>query len=111
MNLPTTIVVKDLYATLVQEFGILPGVTQWEKKRFGSLGLSIHGKIFVMLLKNKLVVKRPKARVDALIERRVGERFELGQKRMKEWVALSLTSEEDWLPLSREAMEFVASGR
>ncbi len=64
-----------------------------------------------MLLKGKLVVKLPKARVDLLIERHVGERFELGQKRMNEWVTVEPTSEEGWLSLSREAMEFVASQR
>jgi hypothetical protein len=30
---------------------------------------------------------------------------------MKEWVTLEPTSEEEWLKLSREAMEFVASKR
>jgi hypothetical protein len=30
---------------------------------------------------------------------------------MKEWVAVEPTSEEGWLDLSREAMEFVASQR
>jgi len=28
---------------------------------------------------------------------------------MKEWVAIEPTSDEDWLPLAREAMRFVAS--
>jgi TfoX/Sxy family transcriptional regulator of competence genes len=105
------ITAEECYATIVEALGSLPDVTQWEKKRFGSTGLSIRGKIFAMLLKDKLVVKLPKARVTELIERRVGERFELGQKRMKEWVTLEPTSEEGWLHLSREAMEFVASQR
>jgi hypothetical protein len=101
---------EECYATLVRALGSLPGVAPWEKKRFGASGLTIYGKSFAMLLKKgKLAVKLPQARVNALIERRVGERFELGQKRMKEWLTLEPTSEEDWLHLSREAMEFVAS--
>jgi hypothetical protein len=109
MNLSTTVAVEECYAAIVKALGSLPDVTQWEKKHFGSTGLSIGGKIFAMRVRGKLVIKLPKARVDVLIERRVGERFELGQKRMKEWVALSPTSEENWLSLAREAMEFVAS--
>jgi hypothetical protein len=109
MNLSTTIAVEECSATIVKALGSLPDVTQWEKKRFGSAGLSISGKIFAMRVHGKLVIKLPKARVDVLIERRVGERFVLGQKRMKEWVVLEPISKEHWLSLSREAMEFVAS--
>jgi hypothetical protein len=61
-----------------------------------------------MLVKGKLVVKLPKARVDALIAAGDGERFDPGHGRlMKEWVAVEPTSEEGWLDLAREAMEFV----
>jgi hypothetical protein len=30
---------------------------------------------------------------------------------MKEWVAVEPTSQAEWLPLAREALEFVASKR
>lgn len=106
----TLITAKACYATLVRELSSLPKVTPWEMKRFGASGLMIHDKSFAMLLNTgKLAIKLPQARVNALVERRVGERFELGRKRMKEWLTLEPTSEEDWLHLSREAMEFVAS--
>ena len=63
-----------------------------------------------MLVKGKLVVKLPRPRVDALITSGEGERFDPGHGRpMKEWVAVESTSEEEWLSLAREAMEFVAS--
>ncbi len=87
-----SITAEEGYATLVNALAILPGVTRWEKKRFGSPGLTIHGKGFAMLVKGRLAVKLPKARVDELIEGRIGESFELGQKRMKEWITLDPTS-------------------
>lgn len=66
-----------------------------------------------MLVQGNLVVKLPKPRVDALIASGDGERFDPRHdgRLMKEWVSVEPTSEEEWLPLAREAMEFVASQR
>ncbi len=66
-----------------------------------------------MLVQGKLVVKLPKPRVDALIASGDGERFDPRHdgRLMKEWVSVEPTSEEEWLPLAKEAMEFVASQR
>jgi hypothetical protein len=108
MHLSTT-AGEECYATIVKALGDLSNVAQWEKKAFGSTGLSIGKKIFVMRVRGQLVIKLRAARVEELIGRGVGERFQLGQKRMKEWIALFPTSEEDCLSLSREAMEYVAS--
>jgi hypothetical protein len=59
-----------------------------------------------------LVVKLPKARVDALVAAGEGRRFDPGHGRlMKEWLSLEPVSELEWLPLAREAMAFVASKR
>ena len=102
---------KAYYTTLVEEFGGLPGVATWEKKNFGSSGLSINDKIFAMLLKGELVLKLPKKRVDTLIETQAGERLVMGQRHMKEWITLKPAAEDSWLPLAHEAMEFVASVR
>ncbi len=64
-----------------------------------------------MLVKGRLVVKLPRLRVDALIASGDGERFDPRHdgRLMKEWVSVEPTFEEEWLPLAREAMEFVAS--
>jgi hypothetical protein len=65
-----------------------------------------------MLVKGRLVVKLPRQRVDALIASGDGARFDPGHGRlMKEWLTVEPASEEEWLPLAREAMEFVASKR
>lgn len=107
---------EECYATIVEEFLNYPDVTPPsdvpQSKKFGSSGLKIHNKIFAMLVKGKLVVKLPKYRVDALIASGHGEPFESGHGRvMKEWVSVESTSKEEWQPLVRAAMEFVASQR
>ncbi|HLJ81429.1 MAG TPA: hypothetical protein VKT52_08090, partial [Ktedonobacterales bacterium] len=58
-------------------------------------------------------VKLPRQRVDALIASGDGERFDPRRdgRMMKEWLALSPTSEQEWLPLAREALAFVASAK
>ncbi len=109
---------EERFATIVEALLSNPDVTppsdgSQSKKEFGSSGLKIHNKIFAMLVRDKLVVKLPKPRVDALIASGTGERFDPRHdgRLMKEWVAVESTSEEEWLPLAREAMEFVASKR
>lgn len=82
------------------------------KKGFGSSALKVHGKIFAMLVKERLVVKLPRQRVDALVAAGDGERFDPGHGRpMKEWLSVAPTSDVEWLPLAREAMAFVAAKR
>ena len=107
---------EERFATLVEGLRSLPGVTPpshgtQSKKGFGSSELKIHNKIFAMLVKGKLVVKLPKSRVDALVASGDGERFDPRHdgRLMKEWVSLASTSVVEWLPLVREAMEFVSS--
>ena len=105
---------EERFATIVEELLSNLDVTPpSEGKGFGSSGLKIQNKIFAMLVRGKLVVKLPKPRVDALIASGDGERFDPRQdgRLMKEWVAVEPTFEEGWLPLVREAMEFVASQR
>jgi len=107
---------EERYRTIVEALGTNSDVTRSSdlpaSKRFGSSELRINNKIFAILVKGRLVVKLPKPRVEALIAAGEGERFDPGHGRlMKEWISLEPTSEEGWLPLAREAMEFVASKR
>ena len=70
-------------------------------------GLRVGGKIFAMLVRGSLVVKLPKARVDALVAARKGDRFDPGHGRvMKEWVVIA-PGAGDWLALAKEARTFV----
>ena len=107
---------EEHFATIVEELLSYPDVTPpldgtSAKKGFGSSGLKVHDKIFAMLVRGRLVVKLPKARVDVLITSGDGERFDPRHdgRPMKEWFVLEPASKEEWLPLAKEAMEFVAS--
>ncbi len=103
---------EECYATIVEELLSNANVTPPQAgKGFGSSELKVHGKIFAMLSRGKLVVKLPKLRVDALVAAGAGERFDPRRdgRLMKEWIIIASMSTEEWLALTREAMAFVAS--
>ena len=107
---------EERFAMIVEECLSNPDVTppvdgNQSKKSFGSSGLKIHNKIFALLVQGKLVVKLPKARVDALVASGNGERYDPRHdgRLMKEWITVEPASDVEWLPLAKEAMEFVAS--
>jgi len=108
---------EERYATMVEELVGNPHVTHMSdapaaENRFGSSALKINGKIFAMLVQGKLVVKLPRQRVDVLIASGAGERFDRGHGRlMKEWLTVDPASDEQWLSLSKEAMDHVGRGR
>ena len=80
-----------------------------QRTGFGSSALKVDDKIFAMLVKGWLVVKLPEHRVDTLVALGEGERYDPGGGRfMKEWVTVGPRSEEQWLDLAREALEFVS---
>ena len=98
------------YAQLVRAFATERGVTSISEGRgFGSSGqLKVQGRIFAMLVRDELVVKLPRARVDELVALREGVRFDAGKGTpMREWFVLSPTSNKGWAPLAREAYDFV----
>lgn len=107
---------EERFALLVEEFLGVPGITTpadegASRRKFGAAALKIHDKIFAMLTRDRLVVKLPQSRVDALIASADGERFDPRHdgRLMKEWLALDPTSTLDWPTLAREAMTFVAA--
>ena len=83
------------------------------QRAFGSTSLKTDGKIFAMLVKDRLVVKLDRRRVDALVAADQGERFDPGHGRlMKEWLSVAeQASDEAWLELADEAETFVAKRR
>lgn len=109
---------EERFAAIVEALLSNPHVTPpsdgaESKKGFGASALKVHKKIFAMLVGGRLVVKLPRARVDALIAAGDGERFDPRHdgRLMKEWVMVEPASEVGWLPLAREAMAFVAATR
>jgi uncharacterized protein YndB with AHSA1/START domain len=101
------------FTALVDAFAGDPAVTPPEigagaGRKFGSNALKVNNKIFAMLRQDRLVVKLPGARVEALIGAGHGERMISGGGRtMKEWLVLDKRSDADWTALAREAYEFV----
>jgi hypothetical protein len=101
--------VEQRFEQLVDDFLGLDGVTPPTPGRgFGSSALRHHGKIFAMHVRGELVVKLPKARVDALVADGEGVRFDANKgKPMKEWLRLAPASTMEWSALAREALDFV----
>ena len=65
----------EVVAALVDAEGVTPP-EPGPSRKFGSSGLKVHGKIFAMLVRDRLVVKLPRRRVDALVSSEHGERFD-----------------------------------
>src|SRR5260370_34413790 len=78
-------------------------------KGFGSKGLKVARKLFAFLSKARLVVKLPRERVDALVSKAAGKRFDPGHGRlMKAWVAHYFHDRARLLPLAGEPPEVAA---
>ena len=104
---------EDRYEELIGELVGVAGVTPPDGgSGFGRSALRFQRKIFAMLVRGRLVLKLPAARVDALIAAGEGIRFDANKGTpMKEWVSLDPESGLPWLPLTREALDFARSGR
>ena len=106
---------EERFAVLVEEFRGYPGVTlpmegPEAKQAFGTSALRLRNKIVAMLARERLVVKLPAARVDALVASGDGTHFDAGKGRpMKQWLSLEPASNVEWLPLVREAMAYAAA--
>ena len=96
------------FEAVVRAMSREPGVTQ--SKMFGCEGLKVKDKFFVVMVRDRLVVKLPEGRVKEVIAKKQGKQFYHihDQNRiMKEWVSLEAAC-SDWLELTREAKYFVA---
>lgn len=101
----------DRFAELVDELVGAPGVTPPSGgSGFGRSALRVDGRIFAMYVRDELVLKLPKARVDELVAADEGSRFDANKGTpMKEWFALDANSKLDWLELANEALTFVSA--
>lgn len=99
---------RERYEALVDGLVGLPGVTPPHGGAgFGRSAVRFNGKIFVMFVRGRLVVKLPVARVTGLVEAGHGVRFDANKGTpMREWLTLDPDSDQDWLPLAREALGF-----
>jgi hypothetical protein len=103
---------EDRYAALCTAMFARGEVSPSDMKGFGASALTVRGRIFAMLTRSRLVVKLPKARVDALVAAGLGVRFDANRGvAMKEWLSLDPDAEADWSVLADEALEFVKGAR
>lgn len=114
----TSLAPAERFSALVEALATDPDVTTPDedgrtRRGFGSSELKVHGRIFAMLTHDRLVVKLPRARVDALVATGDGERYDPRRdgRLMKEWLSVAPSSQLDWLDLAREALAFVAVAR
>jgi hypothetical protein len=100
--------VEQRYAALVDQLVGLAGVTPPRGGGgFGRSALRFDGKIFAMVVRGRLVLKLPEARVSELIAAGNGLNFDANKGTpMREWLSLDPESGLPWLPLAREALDF-----
>ena len=104
------------FASVIVALRNKPGVTppsdaERTRRKFGSNGLRINGRVFAMLSAEKrLIVKLPRERVDALVDAGEGERFDPRRngRVMREWIVMKQSFRANWLQLAGEALDFVA---
>jgi hypothetical protein len=85
------------------------GNSDGPQRAFGSTSLKTDGKIFAMLVKDRLVVKLAAARVSALVAEGVGEPFDPGHGRIqREWLSVRGEDPAAWHSLATESEAFVA---
>ena len=100
----------ERYATVVKALRRSRGVTTDAKRGFGTGALKTNDRIFAMLASgDRLVVKLPRSRVDALVDAGEGERYDPRHdgRLMKEWLVVGSHDGARWLALAKEALQFV----
>jgi hypothetical protein len=103
---------EALVAAMLADGGATYGNEGGAQRAFGSTSLKTDGKIFAMLVKDRLVVKLPAARVEELVSQDIGERFDPGHGRIqKEWLSVRGADPERWRALATESEAFVAKRR
>ena len=100
--------IRDRYEDLVDELMGIDGVTPPRGGGgFGRSALRYESKIFAMLVRGRLVLKLPAARVTALIRSGNGVAFDANKGTpMREWFSLDPDSGLNWLSLATEALDF-----
>jgi hypothetical protein len=100
--------VRERYLALVDALVGLDGVTPPPGgSGFGRGALRHRGKIFAMLVRGRLVVKLPEARVAEFISTGEGVAFDANKGTpMREWLSLDPESGLDWLSVASEALDF-----
>ena len=96
----------ELFQTVSQTVGHDP--PDPKARGFGSAGLKVGGKLFAMLMQERLVVKLPRHRVEELVADGSATPFESGGGRvMREWAAVPASEADRWVGIAEEARSYV----
>ena len=100
---------QERFDALVDRLSVERGVTvPGPGGRFGARALRVDARIFAMLVQDRLVVKLPQARVDALVAAGQGVRWDANKGTpMREWLAVDPAGTQQWESLAGEALRFV----
>ena len=91
-----------LSRTLLKEPDVEPGTG------FGTNpGLRSKRKTFAILVDGYLVIKLPAARCSQMAADGIAKPFEIGSRRMREWIRIADAGQADWTRLAREARAYV----
>jgi TfoX/Sxy family transcriptional regulator of competence genes len=98
---------EETFDRLVAEHRGQPGVGFG--RMFSRDGLTVHGKLFAMLVRDRLVVKVPAKQAAALVSAGTAVPFEPSAGRvMKEWVCVDLPADPGlWRQLMIDARRYV----
>ncbi len=99
---------QERYEDLIDELAGTDGVEPPAGgSGFGRSALRFRRKIFVMLVRGRLVAKLPATRVSELVAAGHGDHFDAGKGTpMREWLALAPGSALAWPDLAREALAY-----
>lgn len=109
---PKPVAVPPAFARLVRGFRDEKGVVLAPGFGPSHAVLKVRGKVFAIFMPDRMVVKLPRERVDAMCETRGFTRFDPRRngQLMKEWLVVP-ASDRRRNGLAREAMEFVGARR
>ena len=100
---------ETLVSSMLAESTATYGNDGGAQRAFGATSLKTNGKIFAMLVKDRLVVKLSATRVEELVASGAGERFDPGHGRIqKEWLSVAGSDPGEWHALASESEAFVA---
>ena len=99
-----------LIATLSSLLGSLPGVKEKQLPNHTSFFTGKNIFVFTSRTSNRVILKLPKERIAALLQREDITLLTMGKRTMKEWIVIEHPKPADYkkdLPLFKEAKAFV----
>lgn len=98
---------KQLFDDLAEEQRVRPEVDMGRIR--AKKGLTVNGKVYAFVSGDRLIVKVPLERAQAMIADGTAQVVQMGKRRLKEWVAFAELDEQTWRAAMTEAQAYVES--